>query len=228
MTILRERTSPEISEFLRYLASHEEAEGSLPSLNDLSRELGISLAGLREQLEVARALGLVEVKPRTGIRRKPYSFTPAVLNSLDYAIALNKDHFIAFADLRQHIETAYWHEAVKLLTSEDHEKLKALVKRAWEKLRGTPIEIPHSEHRELHLTIYHRLNNPFVAGLLQSYWNAYETVGLNFFTDYNYLTEVWNYHQQMVDAICTNDVEAGYKALSEHTDLIHQLISSSQ
>jgi len=228
MTILRERTSPEISEFLRYLASHEEAEGALPSLNDLSRELGISLAGLREQLEVARALGLVEVKPRTGIRRKPYSFTPAVLNSLDYAIALNKDHFIAFADLRQHIETAYWHEAVKLLTIEDHENLKALVMRAWGKLRGTPIEIPHSEHRELHLTIYHRLNNPFVAGLLQSYWNAYETVGLNFFTDYNYLTEVWNYHQQMVDAICTNDVEAGYKALSEHTDLIHQLISSSQ
>ncbi len=228
MTILRERTSPEISEFLRYLASHEEAEGALPSLNDLSRELGISLAGLREQLEVARALGLVEVKPRTGIRRKPYSFTPAVLNSLDYAIALNKDHFIAFADLRQHIETAYWHEAVKLLTIEDHENLKALVMRAWGKLRGTPIEIPHSEHRELHLTVYHRLNNPFVAGLLQSYWNAYETVGLNFFTDYNYLTEVWNYHQQMVDAICTNDVEAGYKALSEHTDLIHQLISSSQ
>jgi len=226
--ILRERTSPEISEFLRYLASHEEAEGGLPSLNDLSRELGISLAGLREQLEVARALGLVEVKPRTGIRRKPYSFTPAVLNSLDYAIALNKDHFIAFADLRQHIETAYWHEAVKLLTPEDHENLIALVKRAWEKLRGTPIEIPHSEHRELHLTIFHRLNNPFVAGLLQSYWNAYETVGLNFFTDYNYLTEVWNYHQQMVDAICANDVEAGYKALSEHTDLIHQLISSSQ
>ncbi len=228
MMILRERTSPEISEFLRYLASHEEAEGGMPSLNDLSRELGISLAGLREQLEVARALGLVEVKPRTGIRRKPYSFTPAVLNSLDYAIALNKDHFIAFADLRQHIETAYWHEAVKLLTPEDHENLRALVKRAWEKLRGTPIEIPHSEHRELHLTIFHRLNNPFVAGLLQSYWNAYETVGLNFFTDYNYLTEVWNYHQQMVDAICANDVEAGYKALSEHTDLIHQLISSSQ
>jgi len=228
MMILRERTSPEISEFLRYLASHEEAEGGLPSLNDLSRELGISLAGLREQLEVARALGLVEVKPRTGIRRKPYSFTPAVLNSLDYAIALNKDHFIAFADLRQHIETAYWYEAVKLLTPEDHENLIALVKRAWGKLRGTPIEIPHSEHRELHLTIFHRLNNPFVAGLLQSYWNAYETVGLNFFTDYNYLTEVWNYHQQMVDAICANDVEAGYKALSEHTDLIHQLISSSQ
>lgn len=226
--MLRERTSPTISEFLRYLAAHPEAENSLPPLAELSRELGVGVAALREQLEVARSLGFVEVKPRTGMRRKPYNFAPAVLKSLDYAIALNKDHFIAFADLRQHVETAYWREAVHLLTPEDHKTLQDLVARAWEKLRGSPIEIPHPEHRELHLTIYQRLNNPFVTGLLQSYWDAYETVGLNFFTDYNYLTEVWNYHQQMVDAICINDVEAGYKALSEHTDLIHHLISSSQ
>lgn len=228
MMIVRERTSPEISEFLRYLAYHEEAENSLPSLSDLSRELGINLSALREQLEVARALGLVEVKPRTGIKRKPYTFTPAVMNSLDYAIALNKDYFIAFADLRQHIEIAYWHEAVSSLTEEDHDQLRELVDRAWKKLRGSPIEIPHAEHRELHLTIYGKLNNPFVSGLLFSYWNAYETVGLNFFTDYNYLTEVWTYHEKMVDSICNNDVEAGFKALSEHTDLIHQLISSSK
>lgn len=226
--MLRERISPNISEFLSYLASHPEAENKLPPLTELSQELGIGVAALREQLEVARALGLVEVKPRTGMRRKPYSFAPAVMQSLDYAIAMNKDHFVAFADLRQHIETAYWHKAVQMLTPEDHAELQSLVARAWEKLRGNPPEIPHPEHRELHLTIYRRLDNPFVTGLLQSYWDAYETVGLNFFTDYNYLTEVWKYHQQMVDAICANDIEAGYKALSEHTDLIHQLISSSQ
>ncbi|MDP1547656.1 MAG: FCD domain-containing protein [Anaerolineales bacterium] len=226
--MLRERISPNISEFLSYLASHPEAENKLPPLTELSRELGVGVAALREQLEVARALGLVEVRPRTGMRRKPYSFAPAVMKSLDYALAMNKEHFVAFADLRQHIETAYWHEAVRMLTPEDHNELQELLERAWEKLRGTPIEIPHPEHRELHLTIYRRLGNPFVTGLLQSYWDAYETVGLNFFTDYNYLTEVWNYHQQMVDAICANDIEAGYKALSEHTDLIHQLISSSQ
>lgn len=225
--MLKERTLPNLSEFLRYLAEHQEAENGLPALNELSREMGVGIAALREQLEVARSLGLVEVKPRTGMRRKPYTFAPAVLKSLDYAIALNKNHFIAFADLRQHIETAYWREAVKLLTPEDHTSLRELVARAWKKLRGNPIEIPHPEHRELHLTVYRRLNNPFVSGILQAYWDAYETVGLNFFTDYNYLTEVWNYHQQMVDAICSNDVEAGYKALSEHTDLIHQLISSS-
>jgi DNA-binding FadR family transcriptional regulator len=226
--MIRDRISPDISEFLKYLAAHPEAENNLPPLAELSRELGVGVAALREQLEVARALGLVEVKPRTGMRRKPYSFAPAVMQSLDYAIALNKDHFVAFADLRQHIEIAYWREAVRSLTTEDHEALQKLAARAWDKLRGNPPEIPHPEHRELHLIIYQRLNNPFVTGILQSYWDAYETVGLNFFTDYNYLTEVWTYHQKMVDAICANDVEGGFKALSEHTDLIHQLISSSQ
>jgi DNA-binding FadR family transcriptional regulator len=64
MSMLRERnTSNPLSEFLRYLAQHEEANGQqLPALSELSRELGVSIASLREQLEVARALGLVEVR----------------------------------------------------------------------------------------------------------------------------------------------------------------------
>ena len=223
--MLRERP---LSEFLQYLASHEQTEQSLPALTALSQELGVSVASLREQLEVARALGLVEVKPRTGIRRQPFNFLPAVRQSLQYALALDKGNFIAFADLRRHIETAYWHEAVRLLTPEDHAALKDLVARAWEKLRGTPIEIPPPEHRELHLASYCRLNNPFVIGLLQAYWDAYETVGLNFFTDYDYLTEVWTYHQKMVDSICNGKFDAGFKALTDHSDLINQLISSSK
>ena len=87
--ILRERASPDISEFLRYLAT-EEAENGLPTLNELSQELGVSVASLREQLEVARALGLIEIKPgRGGTRRRAYSFTPAVRQSLGYALALD-------------------------------------------------------------------------------------------------------------------------------------------
>ncbi len=216
-----------LSEFLQYLASHEQGEQSLPALTTLGQELGISVASLREQLEVARALGFVEVRPRIGIRRQQYSFAPAARQSLQYALALDKNNFTAYADLRRHIETAYWYEAVNMIPPEDHAALKALVARAWKKLRGSPIEIPHPEHRELHLTIYRRLNNPFVTGLLTTYWDAYEAVGLNFFADYEYLTEVWNYHQKMVEAICTNDAEAGYIALTEHSDLINQLISST-
>lgn len=225
----RENAAPNgMSSFIHYLAAHDQAEEQgLPALKNLSEELGIGIAVLREQLEVARALGFVEVRPRTGIRRRPFSFLPAVRQSLTYALALDETHFQAFADLRQHIEKAYWHEAVRRLTEEDFAELRSLVARAFGKLNGSPIQLPHSEHRQLHLLIYQRLNNPFVIGLLEAYWEAYEAIGLNYYTDLNYLMEVWNFHQKMVNAICSHDDEAGYTALLEHTDLIHQMLAST-
>ncbi|RPI94909.1 MAG: FadR family transcriptional regulator [Chloroflexi bacterium] len=220
--MLRERISPDISEFLRYLAAHEEMENGLPPLKKLSLELGVSLASLREQLEVARALGLVDVKPRLGMRRRTYSFTPAIRQSLGYALALNDEHFLKYSELRNHVESAFWFEAVQKLTSEDKRELQSLVARALEKLRGTPIQVPHEEHRSLHLTIFRRLENPFVTGILEAYWEAYEAVGLNVFAGgYEYLEEVWQYHQKMVEAICSGNFEAGYEALIKHTDLLY-------
>ena len=224
MNILHERTvSDTLSEFLRYLARHEEINGQgLPTLKELSREFGVSIASLREQLEVARALGLVEVKPRTGTKRLPYSFTPAVRQSLRYALALDNEHFQKFSELRNHIEGAYWYEAVQLLTEEDKQELQNLLARAKEKLNGNSIKIPHEEHRQLHMVIYQRLENPFVIGLLEAYWDAYEAVGLNVFTGgLSYLEQVWEYHTQMVEAICNEDYEAGYKAFIQHADLLY-------
>jgi DNA-binding FadR family transcriptional regulator len=183
----------------------------------------VSLASLREQLEVARALGLVEVRPRLGTRRRTYSFTPAIRQSLGYALALDDEHFRKYAELRNHVESAFWYQAVQKLTDEDKRELQSLVIRAWEKLRGSPIQVPHEEHRNLHLRIYSRLENPFVTGILEAYWEAYEAVGLNVFAgSYEYLEEVWRYHQKMVEAICDGDFEAGYQALVAHTDLLYQ------
>lgn len=221
--IIRNRISPNISEFFRYLATHEEVENGLPSLKKLSEELGVSLASLREQLEVARALGLVEVRPRLGTRRMEYSFAPAIRQSLGYALALDNEHFRKYSELRNHVEAAFWNEAVEKLNETDKQELQNLINSAFEKLQGSPIQVPHEEHRRLHLTIYSRLENPFVTGILEAYWDAYENVGLNVFTGgYEYLQEVWRYHQQMVNAICSGNYEEGYKALVAHTDLLYQ------
>ena len=221
--MLRENSYPEISEFMRYLATNAEAERSLPPLKDLSEELGISVASLREQLEVARALGLVEVRPRLGTKRRDYSFTPAVRQSLRYALALNDANFRKFSELRNHVETAFWYEAVGKLTEEDKLELRALVSRAMEKLHSDSIQVPHEEHRNLHLLIYRRLENLFVTGILEAYWDAYEAVGLNVFVgDFHYLLQVWDYHRQITEAICNGDFKSGYEALVAHTDLLYQ------
>ena len=210
-----------LSSFAKFLAIHDqEGSQSLPSLSQLSKTLNISVASLREQLEVARALGLVEVRPRKGIQKLPYKFSPAVHLSLAYALANDISHFEEFADLRKHIEEAYWYEAVAKLTKDDLVFLNSLIERANNKLNGDPIQIPHAEHRELHLTIYKRLNNEFVYGLLDVYWDAYETIGLNVYTGLTYLQEVWQFHRRIVNAICSNDFDLGYRLLLDHTDLI--------
>lgn len=221
MTIDREAVK--LSEFMQYLAKANGDGDRLPSLAELGQQLGVSIATLREQLEVARALGLVEVRPKTGIRRQPYTFTPAVTKSLSYATAVDAaGYFAAFADLRTHIEAAYWHKAVEHLTIDDQAELQKIISQAFNKLNGDPIQIPHAEHRELHLLIYRRLNNPFVLGILEAYWDAYEALGLNMYTEIGYLYEVWEYHRRMVEAICAGETAAGYHILLEHTDLLQQ------
>jgi DNA-binding FadR family transcriptional regulator len=216
-------SSPEnLSEFMKFLACRKSDGDRVPPLTELSATLDVSVASLREQMEVARALGLVEVKPKTGIRRLPFTFRPAVTQSLAYSIAIDPKNFQYYTDFRRHIEMAYWNEAVVRLEPQDKLRLKELVKNAQLKLAQQPVQIPHFEHRELHLLIFRRIENPFVMGALEAYWEVYEAVGLNVYTDLNYLENVWDYHQKMVDAICAGNYADGFRFATEHMDLIYQ------
>jgi DNA-binding FadR family transcriptional regulator len=209
------------SEFIDYLLNTASRSGDrLPPLNELSTELGLSVGKLREQLEVARMLGLVDVSPRRGITRTEYNFLPSVRLSLLTALTIDRRHFDAFSSLRSHLEVAYWHEAVALLTAADKERLRALVGMAWQKLNQPRAQIPYQEHREFHLTIFRRLENPFVLGLLEAYWDGYEAVELNTYADYRYLEKVWQYHERIVDAICSGDFDKGQALLIEHMRLL--------
>src|SRR5437764_14320952 len=108
------------SDFLDYIVrNHLQPGDQLPALTDLSQELEINVGKLREQLEVARSLGLVEVRPRTGIRCKTYDFLPAIRLSLLYALAVDKRHFEEFTELRNHIEESFLAEAAAQLTDDD-------------------------------------------------------------------------------------------------------------
>lgn len=219
---IEKKSSDQLSVFMTYLAKECRDGERLPPLVDLATELGMSVATLREQLENARAIGVVEVKPKTGIRRVSYAFRDSVMSSLAYGIEAEPKNFSAFADLRQHIETAYWHEAVARLTPDDQAQLQSLVLRAFEKLALTPPQIPQVEHRELHLMMYRRLDNIFVTGLLEAFWKEYEAVGLDVFVEMDYIQRVWQYHQKMVDAICAGDYDVGFQIMAEHMDLLNR------
>ena len=209
------------SDFLKYLIdNHVESGSRLPTLNKISVELNISVGKLREQLEVARALGFVSVRTRKGIQREPFDFKPAVLISLLFSLGTGETSFIQFSELRQAVEKSMWNGAVTLLTIQDKQELHRIVEQAWQKLRSHPVHVPNSEHRQFHLKIFSHLENPFVQGLLEAYWDAYEASELTRFVNYQYWVDVWTYHERIVEALERNDFEQGLRLLTEHFCLL--------
>jgi DNA-binding FadR family transcriptional regulator len=209
------------SEFLTYLVNNGIVAGErLPTLSEIGDELGMSVGKLREQLEVARCFGLVSVRPRVGIVREPFDFATAVLISVLMGLGTGEASFSQFSQIRQVIEKSFWQEAVEHLTTEDKIQLKETVNKAWSKLRGNPIHVPNLEHRAFHLTIFGRLDNPFVKGILEAYWDAYEASEMTRFVDYQYWLDVWNYHEAIAEALCQNELEQGRQLLIQHFDLL--------
>lgn len=217
------------SEFLDYLIKVDVRPGErLPTLVEMSQEIGVSVGKLREQLEVARQLGLVSVRPRVGVQREAFDFAPAVRNSALFALATGEAAFSHFNQLRRALESVLWSDAVVCLTDDDKAQLRQIVARARAKLEGEPVHIPNLEHRQLHLTIFKHLDNPFVQGLLEAYWDLYEASELTRLASYEYWLTVWRYHEAIVDAICEERFEEGRQLLVEHFQLLPTVIPSGQ
>jgi DNA-binding FadR family transcriptional regulator len=214
------------SDLLNFIIEQQFQPGDrLPTISELQSAecLGVSASKVREQLEVARALGLVEVRSKTGMRLKDYQFTPAVRLSLFFALATDPGNFDLFSQLRTHIEVAFWHEACQLLTDEDIATMRGCIEAARAKLADQWIRIPNQEHRTFHLTIFRRLQNPFVLGILEAYWDAYDAFEVNRYADLAYLEQVWDYHERILDALSAGNLDAAQDAFIEHTRLLrHQ------
>jgi len=216
--------SPKQKKFLEFLTQKSaRGEKQIPPLSILSRELGMSVSTLREQMEMARTIGLIEAHPRSGIELQPYSFKPSVIKSLAYAVMSSKKYFYDYSDLRKNLEKAYFPKAVRSLSKENIIQMQELVKIAKQKLSSNPIQIPHPEHRQFHLFMYKNLGNDFVTSLLEAYWMMYESIGLDLYTDLAYLIKVWDYHERIVNLIAAGQFEQSYEYLIEHMELIKDL-----
>lgn len=216
--------SPIDSELVQYIINRAlQAGDALPSIQELADKthLGVSAGKVREQLAVLRAMGLVDVRSKTGMRLKDFSFAPSVRLGLFFALARDPNSFEAFSELRTHVEVAFWHEACERLTDDGKQTMRECIEAARRKLNSHPVRIPYSEHRLFHLTVFEQLQNPFVNGLLEAYWDAYDAVEVGRYADYQYLHTVWDYHERILNAIIAGDYAEAQRAFIEHTRLLH-------
>ena len=90
------------------------------------------------------------------------------------------------------------------------------------------IRIPHTENRELHLSIFKRVENFFILGIFGAYWDSYDVIRLSVFPGLNILKDVWEYHCYIVDVIYDGEYSAGYQPLADHADLLRDRPSTSK
>jgi DNA-binding FadR family transcriptional regulator len=209
---------------LQYIVDQESTSGDaptkLPPLGALAKKLGVSRGKLREELIAAQAYGVVEMRPGDGTYIQPFDFYTAIRPLVLYSVACDRGIFDHYYRLRARLEVAFWDDAAHSLGCEDHRELGRILERAERKLRGSPIEIPHAEHRDLHELICSNLDNQFVQGLLRAYWDAYEAVGLHRYFEYSYYERMWSSHRGMVEAIVAGEYEEGKEILVRHFTLL--------
>jgi DNA-binding FadR family transcriptional regulator len=211
------------SDILRFIIENGYGPGDqLPTIQEISASFGVSVAKTREALEVARALGLLEIKPGRGTRVAEYDFKPAVTLSALYAIGMDAAQFTHLRRMRDALELHFWEEALGELTGEDIAALRDLIAEARRQLSQRPAHVPVEEHRAFHMLIFSRLENPFVNGFLEAFWEAYEAFGLHRYRDLSYHHKVWNYHERIVDAVEAGDVARGRHLLAEHMNLLNE------
>jgi len=211
------------SKLLKYVIERkQEGRDDLPSIQELSEQLGMSVPTLREQIEALKVLGIIAARPRHGIHIQPIDFSAGFKQNAIIAAMFDIKYFYQISELRDRLEQSWFLNAAEQLAAEDIDQLEQYVIKAEAKLQGNPIRIPHIEHKELHLSIYQKLDNLFVMGILNTYWAVYEAVGMNLYTDLEYQMTVWDYHRNIVQAIKKREFNKGQTLLLEHMQLIYK------
>lgn len=208
------------------LASCEGEPEKLPSLGQLAQEMGVSRGKLREDLIAAQAYGVVEMRPGDGTYVHAFDFYTAIQPAILYSIACDKRNFDRFHKLRAYLEVSFWETATRALDEEDYAELRQILERAENKLKGTPIEIPHKEHRQLHLRIFTKLENPFVLGLLKAYWDAYEAVELHRYFELSYFEKMWVSHRALIEALEQQQQQQGKDVLVQHFSILEDRLQT--
>ena len=213
------------SDLLNYLIQSQFKAGDrIPTISQLaeSEHLGISPSKIREQLEVARALGFIDVKSKTGMRFNEYEFGSAIRLSVFFALAQEPElYFEYFTDLRVQLEIGSWFAMCESLGSQEFVALHEIIQAARQKLQDERwVQIPHREHGQFHRMLFSKIDNPFINGILNVYWEAYEAIEPRRYASFAYHQKVWDYHEGIANELEGGDFMKAQATYMEHAQLL--------
>lgn len=189
------------------------AGDSLPSENELSKQLDVSRNLVREAVRGLEALGIVDIRRGSGLYVSNFSLEKLMVN-IDYGIQFGIHELNELFTVRRALETGMIEDAINAKTKEIEDELTTILGQMRSKAQnGQPFP---DEDRRFHQCLFETLGNQALLRILDAFWltlNKADSV-----IDLEDRDPMWTYelHLPIVEAFIASDVKATRIALHQH------------
>lgn len=214
-TIKRKNISEQVVIYLQdYIIVNSLQPGDrLPTEASLADQLGVSRSSVREAVKVLESSGIIQVRPRDGIRVRQVG-TQHLTDHLKLMLRLDGVSLREMASARQEIEKAFITMIVQHADADDFCRMKAAIQRGREQTeRG---ESSTAADLDFHLALARATKNRVMIGLGGMLYEFFAALRGQVSPDKGKQRKSLDEHQQLLDAL-----QAGEIAAAQHIMDIH-------
>lgn len=207
------------------LANNLRPGDPLPGEVQMSRELGVSRAMVREALRALESVGVIHLRRGEGRFVSAFNMTP-VVDSLRYSMLFDNEDVRDLIEIRERIETAFIGDAIANMNEATIAELQRLVAEMESKTQGREPYL--AEDLAFHRAIYDVVENRLLMKLLDAFFEVQRNlvqrnptlpVGKDFIHTGN--------HAAILEAIIERNPEHARQSIAEHFARLHSRVSAA-
>jgi GntR family transcriptional repressor for pyruvate dehydrogenase complex len=208
-----------IREIIARVASGTYGVGErLPAERALCQEFDVARGTLRKALSELEALGVVQIKPNSGIYVQGVAPTrlPKALLPPDFT----RVNLADIVDARKAIELAALRQAVERMSARDLRQLQTIVDRMSADIDDLPAFLEHD--LAFHQMLVRASGNAVLATAFEAIYEYHRFSAVYTSQREGEEAEALQYHRRLLTAIAQRDVRASCRILGEHLDAINK------
>ena len=181
----------------------------LVSQRKLAKKYNVGMSIVREALAALSILNLIEVKPGKGAYVSSIS-PKALISPLKNKIYLSKNEILEFYNLRKTLDSEAITEVIEKTSEKDIKKLEVPINKMKSLINQNNDNILKfvAEDVKFHKMLY-KLTNNYILILTNNFFyeNFVENLGVYFSINHNQLSELFDLHVRVYNAIKERDIE---------------------
>ena len=200
------------------------ANDPLPSEGELARALAVSRSSVREAVKSLESMGILETRRGSGVFVRAFSFEP-LLNNLPYGLMEGADALADLLEVRGILELAMIATAIERLDEVQARALDATL--AGMRSKAERGESFPAEDREFHRTLFQKVDNAVLLGLIDVFWLAARKASQHKNLADPRPMSTYRDHVAIAEAVKAGRVDGAREALDRHYAGINERIEST-